>query len=214
MLTLGDEIVNINGLRLRGVDINTARQILSQCSSTAEAVVARADEATAAGEGKEGEEGGEGDEGVEGGRIVLWEESVTVISVGSSSDEVTGVDTPHITRHCVPLASDSHRADHNNQIFSVQFEKGQGRRPLGFSVVGGADSAKGILGIFVKTVMADGQAFHSLLEGDQILTVNGQTLRGLSHSEAISVFKRIRSGLVRLQVVRRPAWHRAHLTRQ
>ena len=205
MLTLGDEIVNINGLRLRGVDINTARQILSQCSSTAEAVVARADEATAAGEGKEGEEGG---------RIVLWEESVTVISVGSSSDEVTGVDTPHITRHCVPLASDSHRADHNNQIFSVQFEKGQGRRPLGFSVVGGADSAKGILGIFVKTVMADGQAFHSLLEGDQILTVNGQTLRGLSHSEAISVFKRIRSGLVRLQVVRRPAWHRAHLTRQ
>ena len=145
---------------------------------------------------------------------MLWEESVTVISVGSSSDEVTGVDTPHITRHCVPLASDSHRADHNNQIFSVQFEKGQGRRPLGFSVVGGADSAKGILGIFVKTVMADGQAFHSLLEGDQILTVNGQTLRGLSHSEAISVFKRIRSGLVRLQVVRRPAWHRAHLTRQ
>ena len=205
MLTLGDEIVNINGLRLRGVDLNTARQILSQCSSTAEAVVARADEATAAGEGEEGEEGG---------RIVLWEESVTVISVGSSSDEVTGVDTPHITRHCVPLASDSHRADHNNQIFSVQFEKGQGRRPLGFSVVGGADSAKGILGIFVKTVMADGQAFHSLLEGDQILTVNGQTLRGLSHSEAISVFKRIRSGLVRLQVVRRPAWHRAHLTRQ
>ena len=201
MLTLGDEIVNINGLRLRGVDLNTARQILSQCSSTAEAVVARADEATAAGEGEEGEEV------EEGGRIVLWEESVTVISV-------TGVDTPHITRHCVPLSSDSHRADHNNQIFSVQFEKGQGRRPLGFSVVGGADSAKGILGIFVKTVMADGQAFHSLLEGDQILTVNGQTLRGLSHSEAISVFKRIRSGLVRLQVVRRPAWHRAHLTRQ
>ena len=41
--------------------------------------------------------------------------------------------------------------------------------------------------------------------GDEILSVNGQTLHGLSHNEAISVFKRIRSGGVSLQVVRRPA---------
>ena len=38
---MGDEIVNINGKRLRGVGMDTARQILSQCSRTAEAVVAR-----------------------------------------------------------------------------------------------------------------------------------------------------------------------------
>ena len=67
MLTLGDEIVNINGLRLRGVDLNTARQILSQCSSTAEAVVARTEVMEEVTEVED--------------MIVIWEEIVTVTSM-------------------------------------------------------------------------------------------------------------------------------------
>ena len=41
--------------------------------------------------------------------------------------------------------------------------------------------------------------------GDEILAVNGMALQGMSHSEAISVFKNIRVGKVVLHVARRDA---------
>ncbi len=42
-----------------------------------------------------------------------------------------------------------------------------------------------------------------LFAGDEILAVNGALLHGLSHSEAIGIFKQIRSGSVVLQIGRR-----------
>ncbi len=39
--------------------------------------------------------------------------------------------------------------------------------------------------------------------GDEIVSVNGDSLSGLSHEEAIAVFKRIRSGQVKVKVARR-----------
>lgn len=92
-------------------------------------------------------------------------------------------------------------------IHTIEFEKGQGKKGLGFSVVGGIDSPKGSIGIFVKTVFSVGQAIDqgSLKEGDEILAVNGLALQGMSHAEAISVFKNIRSGKVLLHVARRDA---------
>jgi len=264
VLSVGDELVNINGKRLRGVSVDSARQILSSCGPLAsEAVVATSglDLATLTHE--------------TGNTLVLWSDQAaelvaklpgqysTVITVGSGSGSgsersvVTAVDTPHITRHCIQLSANyptskttsddlkltlttppkparksssvtttsnsststdpemssfctlprKHRSSSNSQtFFTVNFEKGQGKKSLGFSIVGGRDSAKGNIGIFVKTVLSEGQAADDgkLMEGDEILSVNGQTLHGLSHNEAISVFKRIRSGSVSLQVVRRP----------
>jgi len=93
----------------------------------------------------------------------------------------------------------------STSFHTVVFEKGHGKKSLGFSIVGGRDSAKGNIGIFVKTILPTGQASHDgkLNEGDEILAVNGQPLHGLSHNEAIAVFKRIRSGTVSLQCGRR-----------
>ena len=44
-----------------------------------------------------------------------------------------------------------------------------------------------------------------IFAGDEVLAVNGLALQGMSHSEAISVFKNIRSGRVVLHVARRDA---------
>ncbi|XP_018023529.1 uncharacterized protein LOC108679422 isoform X2 [Hyalella azteca] len=91
------------------------------------------------------------------------------------------------------------------QIRSVFFEKGPGHKSLGFSIVGGRDSPKGSMGIFIKTVFPQGQAATkmSLQEGDEVLTVNGKSLAGASHAEAIAAFKSIRQGEVHITIGRR-----------
>ncbi|NXH70076.1 MPDZ protein, partial [Hydrobates tethys] len=73
---------------------------------------------------------------------------------------------------------------------------------LGFSIVGGYGSPHGDLPIYVKTVFAKGAAAEDgrLKRGDQIIAVNGQSLEGVTHEEAVAILKRTK-GTVTLTIL-------------
>uniref|UniRef100_A0A803TYX8 PATJ crumbs cell polarity complex component n=1 Tax=Anolis carolinensis TaxID=28377 RepID=A0A803TYX8_ANOCA len=78
----------------------------------------------------------------------------------------------------------------------------KGSDGLGFSIVGGYGSPHGDLPIYVKTIFAKGAAADDgrLKRGDQILAVNGETLEGVTHEQAVAILKRQR-GTVTLTVL-------------
>ncbi|XP_043280123.1 putative uncharacterized protein DDB_G0279653 isoform X2 [Venturia canescens] len=88
---------------------------------------------------------------------------------------------------------------------TVVFEKGHGKKSLGFTIVGGRDSPKGSIGIFIKSVLPGGQAAEDgrLRAGDEILAVNGQVSHDLTHREAVQLFRNIKSGSLALHICRR-----------
>ncbi|KAL4712701.1 hypothetical protein ACJJTC_007998 [Scirpophaga incertulas] len=88
---------------------------------------------------------------------------------------------------------------------TITFEKGQGKKPLGFTIVGGRDSPRGPLGIFIKSILPQGQAIDDgrLKAGDEVLAVNGQACHELAHVEALALFKSVRNGSIELRVCRR-----------
>nr|XP_039329782.1 inaD-like protein [Saimiri boliviensis boliviensis] len=82
----------------------------------------------------------------------------------------------------------------------ITLEKGS--EGLGFSIVGGYGSPHGDLPIYVKTIFAKGAAADDgrLKRGDQILAVNGETLEGVTHEQAVAILKHQR-GTVTLTVL-------------
>ncbi|KAJ9597858.1 hypothetical protein L9F63_011281, partial [Diploptera punctata] len=172
---VGDELVKVNGKRLRGMTLQEARTTLKNSAREVDIVISRS---------------------------ANPEPPPPVTGMRKFSYQLDNV-TPRrsVTSGTLPRRPKSLSLS----LFTVTFHKGPGRKSLGFSVVGGQDSPKGNMGIFVKTVFQSGQAAEegSLKEGDEILAVNGTPLQGMTHSEAITVFKNIKSGEVLLHVGRR-----------
>ncbi|XP_043933829.1 pro-interleukin-16 [Protopterus annectens] len=86
-------------------------------------------------------------------------------------------------------------------ISNIVLMKGQGKG-LGFSIVGGKDSIYGPIGIYVKTIFPGGAAAADgrLQEGDEIIELNGESMHGLTHSEALQKFKQAKKGVLTLVV--------------
>ncbi|XP_058624335.1 multiple PDZ domain protein [Onychostoma macrolepis] len=105
--------------------------------------------------------------------------------------------------HSSPGLSENYNT-HNHQS-SPQFQTitlERGSTGLGFSIVGGFGSSHGDLPIYVKNIFPKGAAVEDghLRRGDQLLTVNGQSLEGVTHSEAVELLRQT-SGTVTLQVL-------------
>lgn len=94
-------------------------------------------------------------------------------------------------------------ASKGRQTVTVQLYKPEGTS-LGFSVVGLRSNDKGELGIFLQEIQPNGIAGCDgrLVEGDQILAIDGQPLdSNISHEQAISILQKAR-GIVELVVAR------------
>lgn len=125
---------------------------------------------------------------------------------------------PRRSSIAVPVPQNSRKI----RVTTVTFRKGPGLKSLGFSIVGGKDSPKGPMGIYVKTIFKQGQAAEEgtlkegrkkgsfccevailYISGDEILSLNGTSFDGFTHNEAITLFKSVKSGDVVLEVARR-----------
>ncbi|XP_043261883.1 uncharacterized protein LOC122402826 [Colletes gigas] len=97
-------------------------------------------------------------------------------------------------------------------LLTITLEK-SGTKKLGFSIVGGSDSNKGSMGIFVKDIMAGGQAADdgTLRVGDEILAINGISMNGLTHARALQTFKAAKPGKMIFHVGRRDPTHKRYI---
>lgn len=226
---MGDELVNVNGKHLPGLTITEARQTLSSLATTVDLIISRPTETTA----KSNAVCGMQESCVDYENACFLKSSSVqkphYFQKNSSSCSKI------IKRKVECEVSSRSKAEQNPSVIqedketndliattnfctlprrprstvctflTVILEKGPGKKSLGFTIVGGRDSPKGALGIFVKTILATGQAAEDgrLKAGDEILAVNGQVCHDISHADAVYLFKSIKSGPVALHVCRR-----------
>ncbi|KAK8769872.1 hypothetical protein V5799_013666 [Amblyomma americanum] len=228
-LRKGDELLVINGHQVQGVEIEEARQLLATPDQVVHLLVARQEEAEEDySEDPLASSPSNGVSRLAEPHRVPAERRASISHPGAAANYNT---IPEVSEDCEKdnqvtqqyssgvLCTLPRRPRHHHntgssgsvpgvssgsELLTVTFVKGPGRGALGFSVVGGRDSPRGALGIYVRRIFPGGQAEGLLREGDQLLSLNGEPFEGLSHAEAIAAFKRVRQGELVLRVARRP----------
>ena len=134
-----------------------------------------------------------------------------------SVQKMTGMKKFHVMRKrsTNPVSCPRRATSLSMDLLTITLEKGAPKK-LGFSIVGGSDSNKGSMGIFVKDVMAGGQAAElgTLKVGDEILAINGISMDGLTHGKALHTFKAAKAGKMVLHVGRRDPTHKRLCSRR
>nr|XP_012226806.1 PREDICTED: uncharacterized protein LOC105674817 isoform X1 [Linepithema humile]XP_012226807.1 PREDICTED: uncharacterized protein LOC105674817 isoform X1 [Linepithema humile]XP_012226808.1 PREDICTED: uncharacterized protein LOC105674817 isoform X1 [Linepithema humile] len=231
---VGDEIVRVCGRRIRGMSMAEARNALRSCVGTVELQIAR-EPSSAFGE-EIGDTWGSAltrtrsdpDAWVsKHGRAKLPAlsddalppltkagSSCAINEAAASLQKMTGMKKFQIVRKRSAEAPALRRGSSLSlDLLTIVLEKGAPKK-LGFSIVGGVDSNKGRMGIFVKDIMPGGQAAEegTLRGGDEILAINGSSLDGLTHTKALQMFKTAKAGNLILHVARRDPAHKRYVT--
>lgn len=110
------------------------------------------------------------------------------VSVNGQSPSHPPSEAPSFTDEAIEELLESHHLD-DLTVKLIVLERGP--EGLGFSIVGGHGSPHGDLPIYVKTVCSKGAAAvdGQLKRGDRINAVNGTSLDGVTHDEAVSILK-------------------------
>ncbi|XP_071952800.1 syntrophin-1-like [Antedon mediterranea] len=63
---------------------------------------------------------------------------------------------------------------------------------LGITIAGGVNSPLGLVPVFISSVMEGGQAYKTsqVMVGDRIISVNGESMEGKSHSDVVKTIKK------------------------
>ena len=222
-LRIGDEILIVNGKRLRGLSMVEARRILGSGSGPGDVDIVVSRYTAMDQSPKKLTESSVDYENVhmENGHGTIVENSPRSRfrkrqskhlrdkkeCNRSSSTEKTFVNVDNSGSQSVSNFCTLPRRPRStvSTFMTVVFQKGPGRKSLGFTIVGGSDSPKGSIGIFIKSVLPGGQAAEDgrLRAGDEILAVNGHVCHDLTHRKAVQLFRNIKTGPVALHLCRR-----------
>nr|6IRD_C Chain C, InaD-like protein [Homo sapiens] len=118
--------------------------------------------------------------------------------------------TPQKVRLVVYRDEAHYRDEENLEIFPVDLQKKAGRG-LGLSIVGKRNGS----GVFISDIVKGGAADLDgrLIQGDQILSVNGEDMRNASQ-ETVATILKCAQGLVQLEIgrLRAGSWTSARTT--